>query len=200
MTFVTCSPAVKNTTLQFKSRATCKDREVKEVYKSLPAYSSTTPSSFALTQMLSWFIVWCTGVDVENVLFAPDFYLFTSSVQHSTTPNLSCPTPLAFIFTPFIFPICIYDPNFYLSEAMIIPGCCSQSVLCSHWNSVATGWGRVAHSLSSGLIASVVLWMLWGTAGLICLSPVEQRMSETAWNSLQNWSKLYVREKKKNHI
>lgn len=68
-----------------QSRATCKDREVKEVYKSLPAYSSTTPSSFALTQMLCWFIVWCTGVDVEKVLFAPDFYLFTSSVQHSTT-------------------------------------------------------------------------------------------------------------------
>lgn len=83
--------------------------------------------------------------------------------------NLARPTPLAFIFTPFFFSICIYDPNFYLSEAMIIPGCCSQSLLCSHWNSVATGWGRVAHSLSSGLIASVVLWMLWGTAGLICL-------------------------------
>lgn len=52
---------------------------------------------------------------------------------------------------------------------MIIPGCCSQSLPCSHWNSVATGWGRVAHSLSSGLIASVVLWMLWGAAGLVRL-------------------------------
>lgn len=41
--------------------------------------------------------------------------------------------------------------SFPFLEAMIIPGCCSQS---NWW---AADWGRVAHSLSSGLIACVVL-------------------------------------------
>lgn len=73
---------------------------------------------------------------------------------------------------------------------MILPGCCSQSLLCSHRNSVSTGWGRVAHSLSSGLNASVVLWMLWGAAGLVCLPMCGRECQTWPKTLLQSWFRL----------
>lgn len=65
------------------------------------------------------------------------FYLFRSWVDDSTTPPFPAQLHVHLFLLSFFFffLICIYDRTFYLSEAMIIPGCCSQSLLCSHWNS-----------------------------------------------------------------
>lgn len=116
----------------------------KEVYKSSPAQSYTPPSSFALTQKLSRFVLWFMGVDVDLFLHLIFFFFFLTYFDHSYTQTSAAQihTQLFLLLQKFSF--CIYDGSFYSSEAMIIPQCWSQSLLCSRRT---VGWlaGDVLH-------------------------------------------------------
>lgn len=178
---------------EYTRRTTCKDREVKEVYKSSPAYSKTPPSSFALTQKLSLFVVFAHSYRCWNVLFAPDF--FTSF--RPRPQNLSCPTPHAFYFYSPL-------PNLYILSFFVLVSSNDNSRMLF---SVFT----VFPPEQCGRLAGDVLHIPWAQDLLLVsfcgccevqlvsyVSPVKQSTSNVAWNSLQSWCKLC--EKKKNHF
>lgn len=125
------------------------------------------------------------------LLFYFTFYLLRSWVEQSTTPPpLPKTSPahlhehLSILFE--FFPICIYIRAYFL----LVRSNDNSRMLFSVSYCVPTGtvWRLAGDMLhipwAQDLIANVVLWMLWGTAGLVCLPPpVEQSTSIMARNS-----------------
>lgn len=159
-------------------RTTCR---VKEVYK-----SSQTPPFPLLPWLRSCLDLLCdVQVSVLQCCFAPD----VCKIQRPL--NLSCPTPTCIYFDSFGFQSVYIWLYFYLSEAMIIPGCCSQSLLCSPPEQLGDWLGT-----SCTFLELRTYWLVSFCGSCVIqlvlyVSPVEQSASNMAWKPfatpIQTW-------------
>lgn len=151
---------------------------VKEVYKSSPAWSQTPLFLSCLDSEVV--LICCVMYRCQccNVVFVPD----VCKIQRPL--NLSCPTPTRIYFDSFGFQSVYIWLYFYLSEAMIIPGCCSQSQLGDWLGTSCTFLELRTYWLVSFCGSCVIQLVLY-------VSPIEQSASNMAWKPfakpIQTW-------------
>lgn len=140
-----------------------------------PLLLSFRPLPLALTQKLSWFVVcgvcrcWCWNS------FAPDRYLFLAHV-YDIQPTPPCPTFTSIYFTLFfhhslyiwLYLLPIRSNDYSKMLISVYYGISARTM-----GRLAGGRGHLAHSISSGLVSSVILWMLRGKTSAVPLSQLK---------------------------